>query len=354
MVTDADAIVAPPSHRCWHLDWLCPSGLRLHPHRLENYIYEVPPALAHSRLRVPPGPRREPSSGTPTGKDGTDRSAGGGPVAANHSPDRTVRVNRAEGLAQILIMLAIGAAAGAASFTHVHNVAASHGQPGWRAWADAIVLELMSIASGLELRRRRREHTSPRFPAVVLGCAVVLSLAAQVVEAEPSPIGWTAAAIPALGFLVMVKVALSHTGDRSPRHSTIPRSAQSPPTHPRSTAQQTPDQRSAPVRRRSRGPSAEVEDLRTVLPAARAVRDHLAVNGEPLTRGALARHLRAGGNSVSNSKASALLKTLRSEQEPPPTRQYTDSGPDRPPQSPRQRRDHDADVNPRQEGGDTS
>jgi peptidoglycan/LPS O-acetylase OafA/YrhL len=119
-------------------------------------------------------------------------------------------------------MLAIGGAAGAASFTHVHNVAARHGQPGWLAWADAIVLELMSIASGLELRRRRREHTSPGFPAVVLGCAVVLSLAAQVVEAEPSLIGWMAAAIPALGFLVMVKVALSHTSRPSePEPSTL-------------------------------------------------------------------------------------------------------------------------------------
>ena len=102
-------------------------------------------------------------------------------------------------------MLAIGAAAGAASFTHVHNVAAAHGQPGWLAWADSIVLELMSVASGLELRRRKRAHTSTRFPAVVLSCAVTLSLAAQVVEAEPSPVGWIAAAVPALGFLVMVK-----------------------------------------------------------------------------------------------------------------------------------------------------
>src|SRR5690349_12823993 len=109
-------------------------------------------------------------------------------------------------------MLAIGNAAGAASFTHVHNVAAAHGQPGWLAWADAIVLELMSIASGLELRRRKRAGASTRFPATVLGCAVTLSLAAQVVEAEPSAIGWIAAAVPALGFLVMVKVALGYTG----------------------------------------------------------------------------------------------------------------------------------------------
>ena len=49
------------------------------------------------------------------------------------------------------------------------------------------------------------------FPFVVLACAVTLSLSAQVVEAERSPIGWIAAAIPALGFLVMVKIALGHT-----------------------------------------------------------------------------------------------------------------------------------------------
>src|SRR3954471_606393 len=38
--------------------------------------------------------------------------------------------------------------AGAGSFTHVHDVAAAHGQAGWLAWADAVVLELMSIAPG--------------------------------------------------------------------------------------------------------------------------------------------------------------------------------------------------------------
>jgi hypothetical protein len=110
---------------------------------------------------------------------------GGDPVTAGHPEDRTVRGNRAEGIVQVLIMLAIGAAAGAASFTHVHNVAATHGQPGWLAWADAIVLELMSIASGLELRRRRRVAAPTTFPAIILACAVTLSLTAQVVEAVP-------------------------------------------------------------------------------------------------------------------------------------------------------------------------
>jgi hypothetical protein len=122
------------------------------------------------------------------------------------SPLRSV-----ESVLQVVIMLAIGTAAGAGSFTHVHDVAAAHGQAGWLAWADAVVLELMSIASGLELRRRKRAHVSTRFPAAVMGVSVVLSLSAQVVEAEASPIGWIAAAIPALGFLVMVKIALARS-----------------------------------------------------------------------------------------------------------------------------------------------
>lgn len=45
--------------------------------------------------------------------------------------------------------------------------------------------------------------------------AVALSLSAQVVEAERSVIEWIVAAIPALGFLVMVKIALAQAGSSS-------------------------------------------------------------------------------------------------------------------------------------------
>ncbi|WBB69297.1 DUF2637 domain-containing protein [Micromonospora sp. WMMD812] len=238
-------------------------------------------------------------------------------------------------------MLAIGGAAGAASFTHVHNVAAAHGQPGWLAWADAIVLELMSIASGLELRRRKRAHTSTVFPASVLACAVTLSLAAQVVEAEPSPIGWIAAAVPALGFLVMAKIALGYAN--TPTATTTP-----PPTDqdPEQTAQtapftehvnrdrsaatagerstswtvRPPDAASRPRGpdrrhgRQSRGRSAPpFRDTGQLLPAARQVRDQLAADGRPLTRAALADALRQAGHTVSNTRLSELLQILRAE-----------------------------------------
>jgi hypothetical protein len=126
----------------------------------------------------------------------------------NRKPTRGERV---EGVAQVLILLAIASMAAAASFTHVHNVAAAHGQPGWLAWADAVVLELMSIATGLEIRRRHRTGRAAGFVLWVLVGAVILSLSAQVVEAERSVIGWLAAALPAAGFLALVKIVLTRT-----------------------------------------------------------------------------------------------------------------------------------------------
>ncbi|MGK5738698.1 DUF2637 domain-containing protein [Micromonospora sp. URMC 103] len=248
-----------------------------------------------------------------------------------------------------MIMLAIGGAAGAASFTHVHNVAAAHGQPGWLAWADAIVLELMSIASGLELRRRKRAHASTLFPASVLACAVTLSLAAQVVEAEPSPIGWIAAAVPALGFLVMVKVALGYAGTKPSPNAA--RTADHLPDQPTQTAPQggpaestrsggTAGERSAArtvglsaaahqrrgqdrrYRKAGRGRSAQhAGDVAKLLPAARRVRDRLAADGQALTRAALAEALRGAGYTVSNTRVSELLKILKAEVASPPAPQ---------------------------------
>ena len=136
------------------------------------------------------------------------------------SPNRPSKAQRAESVVQVVILLAIGSMAAAASFTHVHNVAAAHGQPGWLAWADAVVLELMSIATGLEIRRRHRAGQPAGFVLAVLVGAVALSLSAQVVEAERSVVGWLAAALPALGFLALVKIVLTRTPARVAELST--------------------------------------------------------------------------------------------------------------------------------------
>lgn len=142
-----------------------------------------------------------------------------------------------ETVVQVIIMLAIGGAGAAASFGHVISVVSAHGQVGWFAWADAIVLELMAVSCGLEMRRRRKRGQSVRLPFVALVIAVGLSLSAQVIEAEQTFIGWVAAAIPSLGFLVQAKMILG-------RHSKVD-TANSAPTE--MAELESPDLPEAPV-----------------------------------------------------------------------------------------------------------
>jgi hypothetical protein len=229
--------------------------------------------------------------------------------------DRADRAGRIEGVVQIVIMLAIGGAAGAASFTHVHNVAVAHGQEGWLAWADAIVLELMSIASGLELRRRKREGKPVLFPSTVLVMAVVLSLAAQVVEAEPSVIGWTAAALPAAGFLAMVKIAMSRTTSAS---AGTARRGREPDHRPSRTARDGPGrpadgENGCPADDESVRPASkpEEQEVTDLISAALEVSAELTAEGRPLSREALVERLRGRGHAMSNARASALLKAVK-------------------------------------------
>ncbi|MFE9185637.1 DUF2637 domain-containing protein [Micromonospora haikouensis] len=238
-------------------------------------------------------------------------------------------------------MLLIGGAAGAASFRHVHDVAAGHGQPGWLAWADAVVLELTSIAAGLELRRNRRLGKSVTFPAAVLAAAVLLSLAAQVVEAEPSVIGWIAAALPALGFLAMVKIALGRadpapptedvrgrSGPVSASDATVPDAFEpvpGPPALVHAGAVSVRDSTAAVTAAADRQPtvpdrsdghmpvSDNGPEVTALVPAAKAAARALEAQGTTLSRTAVARQLRADGHHLSNATASALVRVLRAE-----------------------------------------
>lgn len=119
------------------------------------------------------------------------------------------RATRIEGRVQSGIMLLMGGVAGAASFKHIHDLAVTYGQPSLIGWANAIVVELMSIVAGLEIRRRKRTRQPAGFVYLVFFCAVLISLAAQVAKAHPSAWGWIMAALPALGFLAVVKIVLT-------------------------------------------------------------------------------------------------------------------------------------------------
>ncbi|SBT51639.1 DUF2637 domain-containing protein [Micromonospora narathiwatensis] len=123
---------------------------------------------------------------------------------------------RAESGARLLILLAVGIMAGAAAFTHVHDLTVAHGQPDWIGWANAVAVELMAIYLGLEIRARRRAGRPVGLVGVLLVAFALLSLAAQVAEAEPSIWGWIVAAVPSLAFLALVKVVLSSASATPP------------------------------------------------------------------------------------------------------------------------------------------
>jgi hypothetical protein len=112
-----------------------------------------------------------------------------------------------------VILGGIGAAAG---FTHTHDWAVSHGQTGWLAWATAVVIEGMAVVAGFEIHHDRAAGRSYALPATVLVFGVLVQMTAQVAEAEPSPAGWLVAAMPALGFLAVVKLLMRRTPTEAP------------------------------------------------------------------------------------------------------------------------------------------
>lgn len=122
---------------------------------------------------------------------------------------RPGRATRAEGRIQITLMVAVGAVAAAASWSHVVDLAAEHGQTGWRSYATAAVVETAAVSAGLELRRRRRAGLPVAGPGTVLVTAVVLQLACQLAAAEASVWGWVLGAVPLVTFLALADAALS-------------------------------------------------------------------------------------------------------------------------------------------------
>ncbi|MBM0224334.1 DUF2637 domain-containing protein [Micromonospora sp. ATA51] len=200
---------------------------------------------------------------------------------------------RVENRIQVLIMLLIGGAASAASFRHVHDVAAAHGQPGWLAWANAVVLELASIAAGLELRRNRRLGADPTPP----------DHTARPTPGKPGPPLIVDAAVPDTREPVPGPPLPVPTGTAT---------VQDPTTAVPDQDLAVPDRRDSDPPVRDGGP-----EITALVPAARTAAHTLATQGTPLSRKELARQLRADGHHLSNATASALVRVLRAEAAPP-------------------------------------
>ncbi|MFF4877218.1 hypothetical protein [Micromonospora sp. NPDC000668] len=154
-------------------------------------------------------------------------------------------------------------------------------------------------------------------------------------EAEASAIGSITAALPALGFLTMVKIALGRADLAPPDRTARPaRAASGPPliveagvpdtreavpapplpvpantapvrdstTAVPAPADQDPavaDRRTDNTPARARGP-----EIAALVPAARTAARTLTAEGTPLSRKALAQQLRADGRQLSNATAS--------------------------------------------------
>lgn len=107
-------------------------------------------------------------------------------------------------------VLVLAVIAGAGSFTHIHDTAAEHGQGGAMAWAIAVCVDLTCVMAARERQRDkkagRRRRGPVSWPTLVLGGGVVLSLAANLAQADPSVWGRIVAATPAGAFLVAVSM----------------------------------------------------------------------------------------------------------------------------------------------------
>ena len=220
--------------------------------------------------------------------------------------------SRIEGVALVLILLTVAGFAGAASFTHVKDWTLDNSPDGtgvWFGWANAVISELVPVASLLEIRRRRRIGAPIGYPMFLLFASAGLSLAAQVAVAKPSPSGWLLSAVPALAFMALIKLVLAPSA--VPDNAGQPVTAPEPPAPsaadaPRLQLVDEPTPAAVTITSEPVMPEAPVEAPSHLLPTARfATVQHEQATGRAITAAELADRL-----SISPLIAGQLLTRL--------------------------------------------
>jgi hypothetical protein len=207
-------------------------------------------------------------------------------------------------------VLILAAIAGAGSFVHIRDTAAQHGQHGPMAWAIAVCIDLTCVMAARERQRDKRTGRATRrlsWPVLVLAGGVLLSLAANLDQAQPTTWGRITAATPAAAFLVAVSM-LERRTTHQPAPARVPAVLPVPDEDDRPVPVPTvPDERPMPV---LRPPSARQQSARPAAPlidfARRVAAEHQAAHGQPITRDTLRARL-----GVSNQLASDLLRQIR-------------------------------------------
>jgi hypothetical protein len=184
----------------------------------------------------------------------------------HNTADRLVSIIR------VIVTVVLGGIGAAAGFTHTHDWAAHHGQTGWLAWADAIVIEGIVVVAGFEVQRDHRTGSgrTVTFPMLVLVAGFGVQMTAQVALAEHTAAGWLVAAMPALGFLVVVKLLMRRTPTTTPAPTPMPAPAHPAPApmHPAPTPVRPPRETPAPaVSRPAEPPTVTAGSTLAKLPA---------------------------------------------------------------------------------------
>ncbi|MFG1827163.1 DUF2637 domain-containing protein [Microbispora bryophytorum] len=205
-------------------------------------------------------------------------------------------------------VLVLAAIAGAGSFTHIRDTATDHGQTGWMSWAVAVCVDLTCVMAARERQRDkktgRQRNGWMSWPTLVLAGGIILSLAANLHQAEPTVWGWLTAATPAGAFLIAVSML--------ERRAAAPRPAPSAPVPTVDAVPFSPSSAPALVPATEDGQDGGSEPSPALVDYARRVADeHQAKHGKPITRDLLRARL-----GVSNQLASDLLRTLRTASEP--------------------------------------
>jgi Protein of unknown function (DUF2637) len=203
-------------------------------------------------------------------------------------------------------VLVLAAIAGARSFAHIRDTAAEHGQHGPMAWAIAVCVDLTCVMAARERQRDKRTGRAARhvsWPTLVLTGGVLLSLAANLDQAQPSTWGRITAATPAAAFLVAVSMLerrTTHHPQTGHMPAVLPVPAQDQTAVPVPASPDLPSAMEHPAGRIDTRPAALLDFAR------RVAAEHHAAHGQAITRDALRARL-----GVSNQLASDLLHQLR-------------------------------------------
>jgi hypothetical protein len=233
------------------------------------------------------------------------------------NPPAPTAGQRLEGVVLVLIVLAVGAAAGAASFTHVKDWTLDNSPDGtgaWFGWANAVISELVPIAALLTIRRRKRTGGPIGYPMALLIAAAGLSLAAQlgVAVGHVGPSGWLLSAVPAIAFMALVKLVLAPVKTSTP-DTDATEMASTEPTAITTPADNAPAFVPAVTEPATHGDGFTPEVPMHLIPTARfAVVNHEQTTGQAITADELAARM-----SITPATAGQLLATINPPAAPP-------------------------------------